>query len=310
MKIAIIGAKGFIGSHLNNLLSKNSLNTIFLFGRSHDDLNVLGTNYYRLTGNNFEEFEDVFNEIDLVYYLASSSIPASTWESPDQEIESNLLPFLSFLKFISLTKVKKISFVSSAGTIYGASMSKVKEEYDKRPFSPHGIVKLTMENFLEYYRRKCNIQYDIFRVSNVYGEGQEIKKGLGLINTLLENILTQGKVRIFGDGNNFRNYIYVKDLVRLMQYSVSHNLSESAVFNLSSHDSYTVNQIISTLKRIVPESFEVEYLSQRKSDNEYIDIDNSKILSFFPEFTFTPFESAISDTYTHIKSKLSETGLL
>ena len=304
MNIAIIGANGFIGSHLSKVLSKDPRLNLFFFGRSSENNLSSETNYHGINHLHLQKYTTLFSEIDLVYYLASSSIPASSWDNPQEEIEINLKPFLDYLDFFTLCKIKKLVFVSSAGTVYGPSKVKVKEDADKHPFSPHGIVKLAMENFLEYHRRKSNLQYDIYRVSNVFGEGQNTKKGLGLINTLLENCIVNRKVTVFGNGENLRNYVYVKDLVQLMQHSIKAEIKESSIFNLASNDSYTINQIIEALKEIVEEDFEVVYQSNRKSDNEFIDIDNSKILLSYPDFQFTDFKQAIKNTYDHIKSVL------
>ena len=306
MKVAVIGANGFIGSHLSQVLSENSGLNLSLFGRDSKCILKSDADYFQLPALSFDERVKIFKEVDLVYYLASSSIPASTWTNPNTEITSNLIPFLDFLEMVCYCGVKKIAFVSSAGTIYGPSLNKVKEDFDKHPFSPHGIVKLTMENFLDYYRKKSGIAFDIYRVSNVFGEGQKTSKGLGLINTLIENILIKKEINIFGDGSHLRNYIYVKDCVRLMEFSLRADIKNSNVFNLSSDTSFTVNEIIRHLQELFHEQFVIHYTEKRKSDNEFIDIDNSKLLAHFQDFHFTPFRTALENTYRHIKHQLNQ----
>jgi len=304
MNIAIIGSNGFIGNHLVNHLCNNKGYSLHLFGLGEINACELDFPYYQLSILTSDELKNIYSEIDLVFYLASSTIPASSWDNPIQELKYNLQPFLNFMEIISNTSVKKIAFISSAGTIYGPSDLKVKEDFDKHPFSPYGIMKLTIEHFLNYYKIKHGISYDIYRISNVYGEGQNIKKGLGVINTFLESIILNNKVSIFGSGDNLRNYIYVKDVVKLIEYSAKSDLSGSNEWNVSSNNTLTVNDIVDILKQIIPEKFEVERWQSRKSDNPKIDIDNSKILEHFPNFEFTDFKDSILRVYNYILSKV------
>lgn len=299
--VAIIGAAGFIGQHLlKKLLNENNVN-LCLFGRS--EATDLQLPYKKIDFFNNKELQTNFENIEVIYYLVSETIPSSSWDNPKIEIEKNLSPFLNFLEVISKLKVKKrIAFISSAGTVYGATTGKVSESFDKKPFSPYGIMKLTMENFLHYYYVKHQLHYDIYRVSNVYGEGQNINKGLGLINTFLENIIKNNKIKVFGNGESTRNYIYVKDVVELMSLSLQTE-RKCGVYNISSNTTLNIKEVIEIIKSIVKEDFEVIYEENRESDNSYIDLDNKGILKCFPDFCFTEIKSAIETTYLSLKRK-------
>ena len=301
MNIAIIGSNGFIGSHLTNYISQNKENKIVLFGRNENSILNNNLPYYQLDSLNQDQFDLIFSNIDLVYYLASATIPSSSWENPAIEIEKNLLPFLNFTEKIAKLPVKKIVFVSSAGTIYGPSLQKVKENSDKNPFSPYGIVKLTIEHFLNYIKLKNGINFDIYRVSNVYGEGQKTSNGLGIINTFIENILTKHQVQIYGDGNNIRNYIYINDVVKFIANSIYSDIYQSNIFNVASNVTISVNNLVEILKNSIPLDFTVKYIEGRKSDNTIIEIDNSKILESNPNFEFTSIQNGIMQTYNFIK---------
>lgn len=301
MNIAIIGSNGFIGSHLTNYISQNEENKIVLFGRNENSILKNNLPYHQLDSLDQDQFDLIFSNIDLVYYLASATIPSSSWENPAIEIEKNLLPFLNFTEKIAKLPVKKIVFVSSAGTIYGPSLQKVKENSDKNPFSPYGIVKLTIEHFLNYIKLKNGINFDIYRVSNVYGEGQKTSNGLGIINTFIENILTKHQVQIYGDGNNIRNYIYINDVVKFLANSIYSDINQSDIFNVASNDTISVNNLVEILKNSIPMDFEVKYIEGRKSDNTIIEIDNSKILESNPDFEFTSIQNGIMQTYNFIK---------
>jgi UDP-glucose 4-epimerase len=300
--VAIIGSNGFIGSHLTTFLSQKSNVDLHLFGRSDDSVFSNTFSYKKIDLLNSTQNTRDFKNIDIIYYLVSETIPANSWENPLIDVEKNLIPFLTFTECISNLNVKKIVYLSSAGTVYGTTHKKVDENYNKNPFSPYGITKLAIENFLMYYKQKHRINYDVFRISNVYGQGQDTAKGLGLINTFLEKIISEHKIRIFGDGNNLRNYIYVKDVAKLLGLSLTTDINSSETYNLSSNDTLTINQIVDLIKTIVPERFEIEYVDKRESDNTMIDLDNTKIIKTVPDFNFTPVKQGITETYNFIKN--------
>jgi UDP-glucose 4-epimerase len=299
MNVAVIGANGFIGRHLVELLSTNPDINLSLFGRSsHSSFK----NYQRIDLNDKKFIGDHFKNIDYVFYLASESIPANSWDKPMFEIEKNLVPFINFLECVSSIGVKKVGFLSSAGTVYGESSAAMEEESNKHPFSPYGITKLAMENFLNYFRHKNGLSYDIFRVSNVYGEGQDTSKGLGLINTLMENIIKYKRITVYGNGDNIRNYIYVKDVASLLAQMLTLDHKELNILNIASNDTLSINAIVEILRKELKQEFTVDKKEHRGSDNKAIRISNDKLKKKFPQFNFTPIQEGIKATYAHIKA--------
>lgn len=301
INIAIIGSNGFIGRHLTERLLAEKNIKLFLFGKNEASTFDSSIPYQKLDPDNKAQLAADFSQIDFIYYLASETIPSTSWENPVMDIEKNLLPFIRFTESIAQLSVKKIIFISSGGTVYGATDHMVDEHSFTNPFSPYGIVKLTMEHFLNYFNVKYQLNFDIYRVSNVYGEGQNTGKGIGLINTFIEKIITEKKIYIFGDGKNVRNYLYVKDLAELMLTSLHRDVSIAEIYNTSSNATLTVNEIAEIMKNILPESFEIAYREARQSDNSAIHLDNSKIVQANPNFHFTEIEEGILKTYQHIK---------
>lgn len=301
MNVAVVGANGFIGRHLTETLARDKDIRLFLFGRS--DAGSFGSRfpYAKIDLYDPEKIKAAFAGMDVVYYLISESIPSSSWEKPLLEVERNLVPFITFMETVARQGIKKAVFVSSAGTIYGASSQKVNENSDKKPFSPYGITKITMEYYLNYFEVKYGMHYDVYRVSNVYGSGQDTSRGLGIINTFLEKIITEKRIQIFGDGQNIRNYIYVNDVAELLGMSVRSDLNTSGIYNLSSNDTLSINQLVSIIQGVVDEEFGIEYRDTRQSDNSAIYLDNSKILQARPGFKFSAIEEGILKTYTAMR---------
>lgn len=301
MNVGIIGCNGFIGKHLCFAISKNESINLKLFGRSDSNKTTLNLPYKKINSSNIEETVQEIKNLDIIYYLASTSIPITSWGNPKIEIEQNLLPFIDFLECVILSNVKKVVFVSSAGTIYGSSSEKLNENTNKSPFSPYGINKLTMEYYLNYYQKKNNLNYDIFRVSNIYGENQDTSKGLGIINTFLENIINKKTINIYGNGEAIRNYIYIKDVVSFLLTSIETELLSSNIYNLSSNDNLSINDLLNIINSIIKEDYNVKYVEQRNSDNPFISLDNSKIKTIFPEIQFTTIFEGVKSCYEYLK---------
>lgn len=303
MKIGIIGSNGFVGQHLSQELSKVSNISLQLFGRSKISTIDSNLTYKQIDLLNADQLLIDIQYIDLIFYCASDSIPASSWENPFFEIENNLIPFINFLECAHKASIKKIVFISSAGTIYGESVQKLSENSDKKPFSPYGINKLTMENYLHYYDVKYGLKHDVFRVSNIYGEGQDTSKGLGVINTFLENIQSKKSIKVFGDGEQVRNYIYIKDVTQVLSNSIFKDITKSNIYNLTSDDNLSINEIITLIRQETSTDFKIEYVNSRGSDNPLIYIDNKKIKNDFPEIKFTSIRNGIKRSCQYLKNK-------
>jgi UDP-glucose 4-epimerase len=312
INIGIIGSNGFIGKHLTKeILKKISYNKLYLFGRASYNESIdfcLNKNieYIQIDLTDKNTYQNKFRDLDLIYYLASDTIPLKSWENPVFELNSNILPFIEFLEEIKNSTVKKIIFTSSAGTIYGPS-KKIKNETSYTiPFSPYGIGKLTMEHFLEYYRVNYNINYIIYRISNVYGPDMDISKGLGIINTIIENLVINKSSTIFGNGEAYRNYIFVNDVASILAFSSTFSLCESNTVNLASSKNHSVNQIIKIIEKISSSKLKLNFIKKRNSDNPTIKISNNKLLKIIPSISLTSIEEGIKLTFDHIKEKNNE----
>jgi UDP-glucose 4-epimerase len=302
MKIGILGASGFIGSGLTNHFITNKTEIeLHLFSRNiiKNDNFPRNIKFHKFDLNEKKNLKELY-EVDILYYLISDGIPLTSWNSPIDEFVKNLIPFVTLIEKIKTGKLKKIIFTSSAGTIYGQSKDKISENSLKFPFSPYGIAKLTTEYFLDYFKMKHNISYEIYRISNIYGPNQKINKGLGLINTLIENHVNGKETIIYGDGSTLRNYIYIRDVVTILGKSIDNNLNESNIINLASNDNLSINNIITVIEKTISQNLKIKYSTKRNSDNPFIAINNEKLLNSNPKFILTPLDKGILETYKSI----------
>jgi len=300
-RILLIGANGFIGSHLAEYMNLHHEVHLTLVSRMISDhlLKLKERKNVTVIQGDYQDLlfiEPILRTVDIVYHLASSSFPSSSWNNPQQDVEKNLKPTIDLFSACTYTGVKKIVFISSAGTIYGNNQGLLNEETPAMPFSPYGIVKYAIENFLEYYRLKSGINYDIYRLSNVYGPGQN-KVGFGVINTWLRNAKEDAIIKVYGDGTASKDYIYIDDAVRLMSHSVVSDEDTSFLFNICSSETHSLNDIIRVIENILDKPLNVEYIDRAKSDNAIVRLDNKKILQNFDLKTFISLEEGVLLTW-------------
>ncbi len=117
----------------------------------------------------------------------------------------------------------------------------------------------------------------------------------------MENILNNQTITIYGDGENVRDYIYVRDVAELLTLSITKNLEDSDIYNVSSSHQINLNNLISLIKNVTGIDFEVKYLPSRLSDNRKVILNNSKIMKLFPEFTQYSLENGIKKTYDYLR---------
>ena len=302
-KVVLIGANGFIGSYLWPYIVSNFRVSLTIISRNFSEENrrLAKQLRVRLIKGDYQDLlglTPVLAGSDLVYHLASSSFPTSSWDNPIPDIEQNLLPSVALFDQCGRLGVKKVVFISSGGSIYGKNHEVLSEDDIQKPFSPHGIIKLSIEHFLEYFRIKQGLNYDIYRLSNTYGPGQN-KIGFGVINTWLRRAAAGESIVIYGDGQAKKDFLFVEDAVGMISYSLHADIDKSEVFNINSGIETSLEEILNTIKKLAPD-VQVEYKRGMLSDNKIVRLSNKKILEKLNGFKFTSLTEGISKTWASI----------
>ena len=300
--ILILGGFGFIGSNIiESLLDTEQFNIfVFEFGGVpsifSNDITIFRGDFH-----NAEDLEFVFKnqKIDMVIHLISTTVPVTSNDSMEYDIDSNLIGTIRLLNLMSKHHIEKIVFFSSGGTVYGdIHESKASESHSTNPISSHGIIKLTVEKYINLFNRLSQMEYLIFRVSNPYGEYHNSDRQ-GLINVAIKKVLDGQKVEIWGDGTNVRDFIYVKDLAAIVSALLRKNVCNE-VINIGSGIGHTINEVLSCIADSQGQ-FEIEYQPLRKYDVPRIVLDIGKLNSFL-KFDFTDLRTGISNTLQWYKN--------
>jgi UDP-glucose 4-epimerase len=269
-KALIIGGGGFIGSNLTR--------TLLADGRSVRVLELPNRNRMQIIPDhpqlewcegNFTNARDLRHAlvgVQSVFHLASTTIPESSNENPQFDVQSNLLGTVALLEEMRRLPNVPVIFASSGGTVYGRpKVVPIAEEHSTEPECSYGIVKLTIEKYLALYRRMHGTPYRVLRMANPYGPGQEINRVQGAIGVLLSRVLSGQPVEIWGDGSVVRDYFYVSDAISALKRAEAY-VGDDYVFNIGSGKGHSLLDILAAIEGITHRKCEVRFTAARSFD--------------------------------------------
>jgi UDP-glucose 4-epimerase len=279
MRILVLGGSGFLGSHIVDkfLAEKHDVCVYDLyperFRRSPKEIKFYTGDF----GNVGALDELISTGFDAVIHCVSTTTPKSSNESPEFDIQSNVIGTLYLLDICARHKVGKLVFLSSGGTVYGniGTVESVSEAHGVRPMCSYGVSKLTIEHYLDVYKHLRGLDYVALRLSNPYGERQSPLRALGALTVFLHRTLKHQTVEIWGDGTVTRDFIYVADVANAVYLATMHGIS--GVFNVGTGTGLTLKDILNQIINVVRLEPAVNWLPARSFDVPRIVLDATKL---------------------------------
>lgn len=191
--------------------------------------------------------EQAVRNVDYVFHLAALVSVPESMAKPAECVEINVSGLLNVLEAAANSGVKKLVLASSAA-IYGDNPTVPKvETMLPEPRSPYAITKLDGEYYLDLYQREGRLQTAALRFFNVFGPRQDPKGAYAAaVPIFIEHALRNEDITIFGDGEQTRDFIYVKDIVGALTFAAS-TAELSGVFNAGYGGQLTINQLAQQL---------------------------------------------------------------
>lgn len=266
----ILGGKGFIGSHLVEMLLAQNF-SVRVFDREGSE-NLIPSNLLNqieMIDGDFSDSEKLATALDgcdICFHLISTTLPKTSNDTPIYDLQSNVLNTINMLDISRKVGLKKIVFLSSGGTVYGVpKYLPIDEAHPTDPLCSYGIGKLAIEKYLELYRSLYGIDYAVLRVSNPYGERQRLTAAQGAVAVFLGRALLKQKITIWGDGTVARDYIYVRDLIASMLTVINYS-GKQRIFNIGSGSPTTLTELVAAIESVINIKVDLEFLPARAFD--------------------------------------------
>jgi len=205
-----------------------------------------------------------------VIHAAWGTTPGSSAGRPALEAEAGLQPFLAFLEILQEFPAARLLFLSSGGTVYGdPARLPVAEDAPLQPRSCHGAGKVAAEFFL---RLRTPARTVVLRPSNIYGPAQALKRGFGVIPHLLRCAAEGSPFRMWGDGTQVRDYLYVDDFCAAVRALLARE-GASGTFNLGSGAGTSLNDLCALAAAVTGRPLAIERRPAREADVDRIVLD-------------------------------------
>ncbi|MEM7270611.1 MAG: SDR family NAD(P)-dependent oxidoreductase [Pseudomonadota bacterium] len=281
-KVLIVGGTGFIGPHLARRLLDEGARVRVVSRRGAAGLDpwkvrmLEGAEIGSLDMTDIFQLSSAMDEVDTVVHAASVSKSRNSDLAMEQDIDVNLKGTLTIMRAAGAAKVRRVVYLSSAGTVYGQGADAPYAETDACvPISSYGIVKLAAENYVSLLGGSFGVSSLILRVSNPLGAGQTGADGQGIAAVFYRLLMKGAEARIFGDGLAERDYLRVEDAMRAACELMK--MDAEGIYNIASGRSFTILDVVEALEAATGRTLaRTSIKPSRPADVGHIRVDVSK----------------------------------
>jgi len=291
-KVAVTGGLGFIGSHLVERLNENN-DLVIVDNQSSGnikniqdlDFSRIDTDFGDITRVNLER---IFEDVDYVYHMAAvTSVPQSV-NDPLRSNEVNITGTLKVLEAARKCGVRKLIF-SSSSAVYGETESlPISEKNLINPLSPYAVTKATGELYCTVYSEIYDLPTIALRYFNVFGPKQDPESQYAaVIPIFIDNILKNQRPVIYGDGEQTRDFVNVKQVVDANILAAESN--ETGSYNIGLGKSTTINYLFEMIKETMKKDIKPVYENERPGEIKHsvANISKARSLGYSPKNDFT-----------------------
>jgi UDP-glucose 4-epimerase len=282
----VTGGAGFIGSHVADALLARGDRVWVVDDLSHGRrANVPDGATFVKADVAASEIRDLFREVrfDLVSHHAAQIDVRVSVADPQLDARVNVAGLLNLTEAALEVGTSRFLFVSSGGVVYGEpEVRPTPERMPKSPLSPYGVSKLAGEYYLNYYRRIHGMEYVALRYANVYGPRQDPHGEAGVIAIFCNRLLDNEPLTVYGDGEQTRDYVYVKDVVAANMRAADMSLPEAGdlddvAFNVGTGIGTSVNRLADALEAAAGVTPGRDYRAARPGELRHSALDVSRL---------------------------------
>ena len=283
-KAVVTGGAGFIGSHLAEALSEKNYRVTIIDDLSSGKLKNIEpfqdkVQFVKATITDLASLEKLFQGSDYVFHLAAIASVQKSIDDPKTSNEVNLTGTLNVLLAAAHNKVKKVIFVSSAAVYGDSPVAPKREDMVPCPLSPYAVGKLAGENYCRVLGQIYHLPTVSLRCFNVYGPRQDpTSQYASVISKFITSIMAGKPPVIFGNGEQTRDFVFVKDVVNANILAAESDACGR--FNISSGKNVTMNELAKIIMKLLGRELKPVHREARQGDIKYSLADISKAATF------------------------------
>lgn len=274
MAAIVLGGGGFIGQHLCASLAQAG-HEVRAIGRSGPPADLpANVSWHQVDFSQTEQVADQVGSGDIVFHLIGGSTPHASNLAPTADITQTVVSTIDFVARIA-SRVRRLVFVSSGGTVYGIQPGILAETAPSRPTSAYGINKRTVEMYLDLYRHLHGLDYCALRVANPFGPKQLNRHQQGVIGAFMRAAVENTPVTVWGDGGIERDFIYIDDVVSAILAAAGSPNLPSRIYNIGSGRCRSILEVITTIEHLSGASLRKTFTPGRIEDVPSVRLDIS-----------------------------------
>jgi UDP-glucose 4-epimerase len=306
MKILVTGGAGFIGSQVADAFISEGHEVSIIDNLSTGNEKNINpkAKFYKLSIND-PEVLNIFEKekFDVVNHHAAQIDVRKSVNDPIFDANVNILGTINLLQSCVKTGVKKFTFASTGGAIYGEQeYFPADENHPVNPVSPYGITKLTIEKYLFFYKKEYGLNYTVLRYANVYGPRQNPLGEAGVVAIFVNRLLKNENPTINGNGNQTRDYVFVQDVVKANLLTVNDEIS--TIYNIGTGIETNVNEVFGKLNNLAGGIAEEKHGPSAKGEQLRSVISSEKIFNKFNWRPSVKIDEGLKITFDYFKSKM------
>ena len=249
MRVLVTGGAGFVGSHLVDglLAAGHDVAALDNFASGRPENLTSDARLYEVDIRDADAVTAALREWrpEVVYHLAAQSAVRVSIERPDFDADVNVVGALRLLAACRAGGVRRVVYTSTGGALYGEPAALPADETCViYPLSPYGLSKYVFERYLDLAVAE-GLERVILRPANIYGPRQDPHGEAGVVAIFAERMLRGEAVRIFGSGDQQRDFVYVGDVVEAELLASSSHLT--GAYNIGTGRLTSVNELFAEL---------------------------------------------------------------
>jgi UDP-glucose 4-epimerase len=307
MRILVTGGAGFIGSHMVDRLLADGHEVVVIDNLATGLRENVPVTAHFVVGDvsQIEDVERAFaGGLDAVFHIAGQVSLIRSYTDPTMDLRTNVMGTLNVLTTCVAHRVSRLIYASSM-TVYGSDAPlPTPEDSPCEPVSFYGITKYAGERYVHVTAARHDLDFPFkitaFRMYNVYGPRQALDNPYqGVLGIFLGNLLRKEPITIFGDGEQSRDFIYIRGIVDAWVGALENPASYGQSINLGTGKriaiNYVADAVLSAFKR-TRRDHRVNYAPARSGEQRHVEADNtraSQLLGWQPRVSF---EAGLAET--------------